>query len=205
MKQPLPDYVLKYKTKGYAIRQIANGNFVLFKVSSHRVAGKNYPVLSQEYIGIITPNGLLQKKRLVSSSIEFGLSYFIYRSFYNELNKHIFYEGNIISNTTICAAICFFIFGDISDDLLALSYLPYLAKVSSFSLLTERRIKNAKILSKLIDTLFDKLVPSAADKYLLLAHLRNLNIESNSDAFPQVSSSLQELLDKYAIGIKYVH
>ena len=45
----LPDFAKPFKTKGYDVRLVKN-SYQLFRVTSKRVEGKKYPVLSQEYI-----------------------------------------------------------------------------------------------------------------------------------------------------------
>ncbi len=57
----LPEFVLKYKTKGTAIK-FSKGNYYLYKVRSQREEGKKYPVVKSEYIGVIT-----EEKGLVTS------------------------------------------------------------------------------------------------------------------------------------------
>ena len=50
--EDLPEFVKPYKVKGYDVRKRGN-RYVLFKISSQRVKDKKYPVLKQEYIGVI--------------------------------------------------------------------------------------------------------------------------------------------------------
>jgi len=59
----LPEWVLKYKTKGVYARKTKDG-YALYKGHSERVKGKSYPVFRcDEYLGIVT-----QEKGLVPSS-----------------------------------------------------------------------------------------------------------------------------------------
>lgn len=61
----LPDWVLKYKSKGTNIIS-KNGKYYLYKVHSERRKDKNYPVLvTDEYLGVITENGLIRKKKIL--------------------------------------------------------------------------------------------------------------------------------------------
>jgi len=71
-----PDWVLKHKIKGTHIIS-KNGNYYLYKVHSERRPGKTYPVLvTDEYLGTITENGLISKKQKINDIIvkEYGLS-----------------------------------------------------------------------------------------------------------------------------------
>jgi len=59
-KELLPDFAKPYKTKGFDVR-LVRGCYQLFKISSKRVEGKSYPVLTQIYIGTIDPvKGLVE-------------------------------------------------------------------------------------------------------------------------------------------------
>ena len=90
----LPDWVLKYKTKGTNVI-LKNGKYYLYKVHSERRKDKNYPVLvTDEYLGVITENGLLKKKENIKKVIvkEFGLSNYYFNKLNNlniDINKHI--------------------------------------------------------------------------------------------------------------------
>lgn len=79
----LPDYAKKYKTKGFDVRLVGE-NYALYKITSRRVPDKTYPVLIQEYIGIIDKEkGLLKKKTssVDTSYLEYGLSHMILSNF----------------------------------------------------------------------------------------------------------------------------
>lgn len=57
-----PDWVLKHKMKGTTIKY-QNGVYRIYRVHSERVKGKPYPVLKHdEYLGIITKEGLIPPK-----------------------------------------------------------------------------------------------------------------------------------------------
>lgn len=59
----LPEWVLKYKTKGVYARKTKNG-YALYRGHSERIKGKSYPVFRcDEYLGIVT-----EEKGLVPSS-----------------------------------------------------------------------------------------------------------------------------------------
>ena len=50
--EDLPEFAKPYKKRGYDVR-LSRGTYQLLRISSKRVEGKSYPVLVQEYIGII--------------------------------------------------------------------------------------------------------------------------------------------------------
>ena len=67
----LPEWVLKYKTKGVYARKTKNG-YALYKGHSERVKGKSYPVFRcDEYLGIVTQeNGLVPSSPPVKPGIK---------------------------------------------------------------------------------------------------------------------------------------
>lgn len=66
-----PDWVQAHRTKGTTVKKKGNA-YYLYKRTSKRVPGKKYPQPVDTYIGIITPDGVVetQKKKLVLSDIE---------------------------------------------------------------------------------------------------------------------------------------
>ena len=87
-----PDWVKKHRPKGTAIKY-SNGQYRLYKVHSKRVEGKSYPVVvHDEYLGVITENGVIppKTKQVDISDIEvreFGESYAIYQLCLTVLDK----------------------------------------------------------------------------------------------------------------------
>jgi len=69
--QKLPDWVLKYKTKGIYVKKTKTG-YALYRGHSERVAGKSYPVFCcDEYLGIVTEKeGLVLSKPPVKPGIK---------------------------------------------------------------------------------------------------------------------------------------
>lgn len=60
-----PEWVNKYRGKGRTIKKVGN-KYYLYKTSSKRIKGKDYPVTSSTYIGIITEDkGLLRTNNKV--------------------------------------------------------------------------------------------------------------------------------------------
>lgn len=58
-----PEWVEKYHIKGTAIK-IINENYYLYKVTSKRIKGKDYPVSIQKYIGKITRDGVIEPNKI---------------------------------------------------------------------------------------------------------------------------------------------
>ena len=67
---PLPEWVLKYKTKGIYAKKTKTG-YALYRGHSERVPGKSYPVFRcDEYLGIVTEReGLVPSRPTVKPAI----------------------------------------------------------------------------------------------------------------------------------------
>lgn len=66
-----PDWVQAYKTRGTTIKKVGT-NYYLYKHTSKRVPGKKYPQPVDTYIGVITPEGVIEsrKKKLSLTDVE---------------------------------------------------------------------------------------------------------------------------------------
>lgn len=66
-----PDWVQKYRIKGTTVKKKGN-TYYLYKRTSRRVKGKKYPQPVDTYIGVITPEGVIQsnKKKVSLSDAE---------------------------------------------------------------------------------------------------------------------------------------
>lgn len=114
----LPEFAKPYKKRGYDVR-LRGGSYQLFRISSKRVEGKSYPVLLQEYIGVIHPDGSLKRKAepIPRSDIfqEFALSDFLMKHYGRLLHRSIFNTSKEFSQPVISLAILLYIYGTISD------------------------------------------------------------------------------------------
>lgn len=66
-----PEWVQEHRTKGTTVKKVGN-NYYLYKRTSKRVPGKKYPQPVDTYIGMITPDGIIKKKKtlLATTSVE---------------------------------------------------------------------------------------------------------------------------------------
>ena len=77
-KTVYPEWVLKYKTTGTAVRK-SGEHYYLYKHSSKRVPGKKNPVPNDTYLGRITPEDIVasERRKVNTASIvvrEYGFS-----------------------------------------------------------------------------------------------------------------------------------
>ena len=66
-----PDWVQAHKKRGTTIKKVGS-NYYLYKHTSKRVPGKKYPQPVDTYIGVITPDGVVEsrKKKLSLTDVE---------------------------------------------------------------------------------------------------------------------------------------
>lgn len=113
----LPDWVLKYKGKGTNII-VKNNSYYLYKVHSERRLDKKYPVLiTDEYLGRITENGIISPKEKIDKIIvkEFGLTNYYFALFSNKYSDRN--TDDIISLSLLYA------YDEINYDVFNYSYL----------------------------------------------------------------------------------
>ena len=70
-KKVYPEWVQQHTTKGTAIKKVGT-KYYLYKHTSKRVPGKKYPQPVDTYIGVITPDGVIEskKKKLTLTDVE---------------------------------------------------------------------------------------------------------------------------------------
>ena len=170
-KELLPDFAKPYKTKGFDVR-LVRGCYQLFKISSKRVEGKSYPVLTQIYIGTIDPVKGLVEKKLSSDElpalVEYGLSNFILKHFKRDLIRSMFLYKSFKEQTPIA----------LSDSI-------------------TRRLKKA---AGRISEYFENLIPDKSDRDYLIVLLREIRVKGNATK-PAVSyqQEIKDILDRYEV------
>lgn len=70
-KTVYPEWVQSYRTQGKTVKKVGN-TYYLYKRTSKRVPGKKYPQPVDTYVGIITPEGVVEskKKKLSLTGVE---------------------------------------------------------------------------------------------------------------------------------------
>lgn len=117
----LPDYAKPFKKKGYDVRKQGETYF-LYKITSRRVPEKKYPVLEQEYIGVIDKNGTLIRKKEYPKTeektpvrLEYGLSSFIMKTHKRTLIRSLFNGSMEKNKALVILAVVKYVFGSTSD------------------------------------------------------------------------------------------
>ena len=88
-----PEWVQQQRIKGTTVKKVGN-TYYLYKRTSKRVPGKKYPQPVDTYIGIITPDGIIERKRrqLATTSIkvkEYGFSKAVWDSCPDDWKKAV--------------------------------------------------------------------------------------------------------------------
>lgn len=70
-KTVYPQWVQAYRARGMTVKKVGN-TYYLYKRTSRRVPGKKYPQPVDTYVGVITPEGVIEskKKKLSLTGIE---------------------------------------------------------------------------------------------------------------------------------------
>lgn len=198
----MPDWALKYKGKNKSLKYLGNDKYGLYDVTSKYDKELGYSKSIQTFIGVISKDeGLVLKKRRVNNNaayLEYGLSHFLYVNFKRSIQRSVKYYSND-KDYLVKLVIVKFIFGDISDEYIDMTYLcaddskdikEYKAKISDI------RINNGVV--RLKDTLKLK-VSNLNDLNLLENHLRLITIRDKEDINVFINDKLKGLLDKYEL------
>ena len=74
-----PDWVNAFKEKGTSVKKVGN-EYYLYSATSRRIPGKKYPQPIEEYIGVITKDGVIRSnvKKISTDRVkvyEYGMSF----------------------------------------------------------------------------------------------------------------------------------
>ena len=198
--EDLPDYAKPYKKKGYDVRKQGKAYF-LYKISSKRVPGKKYPVLEQEYIGVIDERGsLINKKEYPSKKrieyIEWGLSSFIYKIHKGALQRAIF---NGVNSELVMLAVIQYVFGSISE-----------VAINSCYIARDKKEELKKLASVVSDERLKRLVKKIAEEQRILFGedlidaeilMRLCVMDKESSTEPKYSSEVLALLERHGVKL----
>ncbi len=200
--EKLPDFAKPYKTKGYDVR-FQHGTYMLFKISSKRVKDKNYPVLIQEFIGIIDKEkGLIHKKEYPNTKIEyveFGLSNFIYNHLFRTLLRSLFNGTKENNEDDILLGINKYIFGDVNRITLNKCFLTKNKVEELLSRYDKQSIRVTKLVTKIkreMHIIFDK------DLFEFELLMKYVVVSANKDfTSPYYNERIIEIAKKHKVKI----
>lgn len=198
--EDIPDFAKPYKKRGYDVRKKGN-SYQLFRISSKHVEGKSYPVLIQDYIGVIDSDGSLKRKaNHVEGDIylEFGLSDFIYKKHHRTLMRSIFNSGLEQANQVVLLAIVLYCLGCVSDSAIRHSRLTA-DRAQELIPVREIKIKQITRLKEKIATEQEKLLGEDRAEFEFL--MRLCVMDRMSAVPPNYSQPALEILQRRGIAL----
>lgn len=195
-KKDLPEWARKFDGDGIAFREKGD-SFVLLRVSSRRVEGKKYPVLTQEYLGTVTEKGGFvpanERAKSSDSLVECSLSHFIMANFRRELLRAVFNSRPGMAENKVRAAIVLFVYGSITERTVRMTAISAgreeeIARIGSSSAATIAK------LSKKIGMLLAERIPDETLRNDLICALRQGMADRRSPAFRGYGAEALEIL-----------
>ena len=199
-KSDLPEWARKYDRPGLTFRKVGN-SFHVLEVSSKRVKGKGYPLLSQDYIGTITEkDGLIparKKKPCIPEMIECSLSHFVIENHARDIKRSFFNSAGAIAESMMRVAVLGWIFGCVPQErmigLSALSIGFEEDMKKTLSLPSDRLEKAIASVQRIVSN--D--ISDARDLAFLRARLATETVPKSDPRFPGYPDDIRELLAKY--------
>ena len=192
-RENLPEFAKIYKTKGYDVRK-RNDIYYLYKITSVCCKEKKYPVLKQEYIGVIDPiKGLIRKETNISINgqlLEYGYSHFLY------VNFAISIRNSSFTNTSpdfVKACVLYYIYKTTDERVIKLSSL-YNEQIKGF--FKTSSIKRIQSLSNKLDILIKSKITNDADLKYISFSLMNI-MAINNKRVVEYADYLLNLLSQY--------
>lgn len=195
----MPEWVLKHKKKGYTIHK--NGNsYALYKATSVYVPN-SHPKTVLTYVGIITEEGVKQKKELPGKShnyVEYGLSTFLYEHYHRSLQRAMFNSTKESSRPIILLAITKYIYGTLSNVAISSSYIT---SMESEELEKVRESTSEKRITALVNKLHSEMNTTFGEDVEDVKILLRLVVCEEDVIVPQYSEKLKSLLGKHGVKI----
>lgn len=161
-KTELPAWAEKYHTEGTTLRKRGNA-YMLLRVSSRCVKDRPYPVLDQEYLGMVDEAGFHPKKRSGSGVrfVEWGLSAFILDRYRRDLQRNCYGTTGDAGLDVVTLAVIAFVHGTAAESALRLS----LCGTSRTAQLSKRReMTNPKRIATIVNAIGRMLEKDFPDK-----------------------------------------
>jgi len=201
-KDQLPEWVKKFDRKGVVFRKKGD-SFVMLEVKSHRVAGRDYPVLEQTYLGMVTTEGFFPAGGHAASTdhlVECGLSHFILENFHRELFRSVYNSADRnMTEGRIRAGIVLYIYGVITDATIGLTlasagYEESIRKIASSKTVTS--------MSRRIDELMRKSIPDETDRIVISSMLRQCMTDRRAPSFAGYPADVMTMIDRIGGGLR---
>ncbi len=174
----MPEWVLKYKTKGYTVRCNAKSCYCLYKVTSTYVPG-SHPKTKYEYVGVIKEKeGLITPRDKEESAqkkvfyLEYGFSMFLYSCFKRRLQRSLFNTNGENAQRIIKLSIIQYMYGTTSDSAIRLTWIGN----KDLKGLIEQKSRNytqraVNLLAEKVEVFFKEKIPNEEDRFIFKNYL----------------------------------
>ena len=201
VKNQYPEWVEKFRAKGITIRKVRNG-YGLYRCTSISVPDLPYPKSKQEYLGMVTEeDGFIPKKSSADHPlyIEYGLSHLIWLNFKRDLFRSSFNS----SEAFIRLGIVKYIFSDVNEALIHLSFISNGVEEEMKKLLESASAQRLNNICKKIDSLLKIKIRDPVERSSLEAILRSCVMDNkNREAqIPQLPEYAHKIIERW--NLKY--
>ena len=172
----MPDWVLKYKKKGYTVRLNSKSCYCLYRVWSEYVPG-SHPKTHSEYVGVIKEKeGLITPKERTKTklkeesighyNLEYGYSEMLYRNFRRSLQRSLFNVSGRKAEIEIRLAIIRSIYGDDREEMLSLSWWTSRNKAEVLEISASLNENRKKMLDSKLEEILKSKIADESDRHL---------------------------------------
>ena len=208
----MPDWVLKYKKKGYTVRLNSKSCYCLYRVWSEYVPG-SHPKTHSEYVGVIKEKeGLITPKertrtKLKEESIghynlEYGYSEMLYRNFRRSLQRSLFNVSGRKAEIEIRLAIIRSIYGDDREEMLSLSWWTARNKDEVLEIAASLNEKRKKAVDCKLEEILKSKIVDESDRQLLKEWLMLATARDDEETpSPLYSPKAIEIAGKWRIEL----
>lgn len=208
----MPDWVLKYKKKGYTVRLNSKSCYCLYRVWSEYVPG-SHPKTHSEYVGVIKEKeGLITpeertKTKLKEESIghynlEYGYSEMLYRNFRRSLQRSLFNVSGRKAEIEIRLAIIRSIYGDDREEMLSLSWWTSRNKDEALAVSASINGNRKKMLDSKLEEILKSKIVDESDRHLFKEWLMLATARDDEESpSPLYSPKAIEIAGKWRIEL----
>lgn len=208
----MPDWVLKYKKKGYTVRLNSKSCYCLYRVWSEYVPG-SHPKTHSEYVGVIKEKeGLITPKERTKTklkeesighyNLEYGYSEMLYRNFRRSLQRSLFNVSGRKAEIEIRLAIIRSIYGDDREEMLSLSWWTSRNKAEVLEIAASLNEKRKKAVDSKLEEILKSKIVDESDRHLFKEWLMLATARDDEESpSPLYSPKAIEIAGKWRIEL----
>lgn len=208
----MPEWVLKYKKKGYTVRLNSKSCYCLYRVWSEYVPG-SHPKTHSEYVGVIKEKeGLITPKERTKTklkedsighyNLEYGYSEMLYRNFRRSLQRSLFNVTGRKAEIAIRLAIIRSIYGDDREEMLSLSWWTSRNKSEALAVSASINENRKKMLDSKLEEILKSKIVDESDRHLFREWLMLATARDDEESpSPLYSPKAIEIAGKWRIEL----